>query len=354
MPISLPVPLLRFGETVIFAAIGGGAAGLTGLPAGWLWGAFLAVMIAGMARRPVYVPKQVSAVTFVFLGMMLGGAVTPETLAVMSKWPLSIALLAFAMLAITAAVAVYLHYVHRWDWLSAVFAAAPGALSQSLALAVSTSANVRAVVMVQAVRIVIYTAVLPAVIGSAVRDNLPPVAATSFAGSFWAELAILIVACASAAALAHRWHIPGAFIVGSMLISGVLHGTGLVHVNPPQIAANFCFLLMGALVGTRFAGVDFGTMRQLAGPAFGALIVGTLITFGLAYVAAQALAIRMTDMFLAYVPGGLEAMSILAFALNLDAAFVGSHHLVRYVMLALLLPVIAAWLQHGKKPPGEI
>lgn len=343
-----PGELTRFAETLLYSAVGGGAAGLAGLPAGWLWGGFLSVMVAALAGRSVFMPKWVASMTFVYLGILLGGAITPDSLGAMAKWPLSLACLAVAMVAITGLVALYLRFIHGWDGLSAIFASAPGALSQSLALAASTGADVRSVAMVQSVRIVVYTAGLPAILGTAARHNLPPPVPFRLATYSFSELSVLIASCVVASAIAHRLAIPGGLIVGSMVVSGVLHGSALVHVNPPEALSNMVFLCLGALVGTRFAGVDLYTMRKMAVTALGALVVGTVAAFGCAFAAAQLLNIRMSDMFLAYVPGGLEAMTILAFALKLDPAFVGAHHLARYVLLMALLPVVSVWLRPDK------
>jgi uncharacterized membrane protein AbrB (regulator of aidB expression) len=46
--------------------------------------------------------------------------------------------------------------------------------------------------------------------------------------------------------------------------------------------------------------------------------------------------------WLAYAPGGVEAMTIMAFALGLDPAFVGAHHVVRLIVLNVFVPL---WLR---------
>ena len=43
---------------------------------------------------------------------------------------------------------------------------------------------------------------------------------------------------------------------------------------------------------------------------------------------------------MAFAPGGIEAMTILAFVLGLDPAFVATHQLARFLGISLL-PVIA-------------
>ena len=47
---------------------------------------------------------------------------------------------------------------------------------------------------------------------------------------------------------------------------------------------------------------------------------------------------------LAFSPGGLDAMTIMAFALNLDPAYVGAHQMARYIGLALLMPMATAYV----------
>ena len=43
-------------------------------------------------------------------------------------------------------------------------------------------------------------------------------------------------------------------------------------------------------------------------------------------------------------PGGLDAMTIMAFSLNLDPAYVGAHQMARYIGLALLMPTATAYV----------
>src|SRR5947209_12191251 len=91
--------LRRFAETLAIASVGATALGLAGLPAGWLSGAIVGVSAAALAGRPVFVPTQVTQAVYVILGISLGSSVTPNTVATMVTWPLS--MLAVAMVAVT-------------------------------------------------------------------------------------------------------------------------------------------------------------------------------------------------------------------------------------------------------------
>src|SRR5947208_4092373 len=164
----------RFAETLLFAAAGAATLGLAGMPAGWLSGAIVGVSAAALSGRPMYVPPQVGRAVYVILGISLGSSVTPETVANMANWPLSMLALTVAMVAITGSVMAYLKFVHGWSTLDALFAAAPGALAQAMALAQDTGANVRAIAMVQTVRLFVLAVALPLIFAAAGVAGLPP------------------------------------------------------------------------------------------------------------------------------------------------------------------------------------
>jgi uncharacterized membrane protein AbrB (regulator of aidB expression) len=56
------------------------------------------------------------------------------------------------------------------------------------------------------------------------------------------------------------------------------------------------------------------------------------------------LGLRISDVVVAYAPGSIDAMMILALALHLDPVFVGAHHLARVFTVTLALPIIVRTL----------
>jgi len=52
------------------------------------------------------------------------------------------------------------------------------------------------------------------------------------------------------------------------------------------------------------------------------------------------LSLPVGDVVMAFAPGALEAMTTLAFALNLDPAYVGTHHIARLIFVSLVVPVV--------------
>src|SRR3954467_545118 len=203
----------RFAETLAYAATGSAALGLAGLPAGWLSGAIVGVSAAALSGRPMYVPPQVGRAVYVILGISLGSSVTPETVATMSAWPLSMLALTVAMVAITCSVMAYLKFVHGWPTLDALFASAPGALAQAMALAQDTGADGRAIAMVQTVRLFVRAVALPLILAAAGVAGLPPPRGGSLPlMQLLTELGVIILISSAAALIAFRLNMPGGLI----------------------------------------------------------------------------------------------------------------------------------------------
>jgi uncharacterized protein len=60
---------------------------------------------------------------------------------------------------------------------------------------------------------------------------------------------------------------------------------------------------------------------------------------------------------IAFAPGAVDAMMLLALALNLDPVYVGAHHLTRIFFVSLTMPLVARrsarTLKAGSEPPKE-
>jgi uncharacterized protein len=69
-----------------------------------------------------------------------------------------------------------------------------------------------------------------------------------------------------------------------------------------------------------------------------------------AWPVAALLGMPVAQVWLAYAPGGVETMAVIALALGLDVAFVGAHHVARFFWLGLIVPV---WMRRYLRSPGE-
>ncbi len=352
--------LRNLAETLAFGTAGGLTLGLLGMPAGYLSGAIMAVAIAALAGRPMLIPGPFLRVLLVLLGISLGAVVTPETLHGMATYPLSIAVLIVACAAISVAGTLYLRAVHGWDTVTAYLAAAPGGLSQVMAIAIEIEADVRAIAIVQTMRVVIIAVCLPglmAFFGIAHHGTRSLVGTFEFAQIN--EFAILFAVSTAAAYLAHLSRFPGGLLFGAMIASAALHGSGYIHVVMPWWVAYSVMIAFGSTTGSRFANTPLKLVLTFIGAAFGSFAVSVAIVVVFALFLVQVLGLPTAEVLIAYAPGAVDAMMLLALALNLNPVYVGAHHLTRIFFVLLTMPILARmgrrWHKrdHRKKLPVE-
>ncbi len=352
------VKIRRVAETLAFAAAGGLALGLLGLPAGFLSGSILAAAAAALAGRALFMPQPLTRAIFVVIGMSLGAVVTPRTLQGMAHYPLSIAILILAMLAVSLGGSIYLYVVHRWNLLSAYLASSPGGMSQVLVVAAELGADLRGIAIVQTMRVVIIAVGLPAGLtllgyaGHGVRPGNGPLSVTLVG-----EMAILIVASTVGAIVAFRFRFPGGLLFGAMFVSAALHGTGLIHAVVPRWVANCAMVALGGVIGARFANTSLRVLADSLAAAFGSFAVAVVIATVFAAAIIHMMGLPVPEVVIAFAPGSVDAMMLLALALHLDPVFVGAHHVMRILFVSLIMPLIARLLARAPasalKPPRE-
>ena len=346
-------------ETLAIAAAGGAALGLIGVPAGWLSGSILAVAGASLAGRPMLIPTLLMRAIFVLIGISLGAVVTPETLHGMATYPVSIAVLILAMALISIGGAGYLRVIHRWGNVDAYLAAAPGGMSQVLALGAELGGDLRAIAIVQSIRVVVIAVGLPAGLSMlGLVGQAPPRVTGVLSIGVVDELAILVAASTVVAIIAYRIRFPGGLLFGAMLTSAVLHGSGLIHAVMPWWAANTAMVAMGAITGSRFANTPLRMLLNFVGAAFGSFAVAVTIAAAFAAVLISVLSLRAAEVMIAFAPGSVDAMMLLALALNLDPVYVGAHHLTRIFFVSLTMPLVARRTARSLKirsePPKQL
>ncbi len=348
------VVLRHVAETLAIAAAGGSALGLVGVPAGWLSGSILAVAGASLAGRPMLIPTLLMRAIFVLIGISLGAVVTPETLHGMTTYPLSIAVLLLAMTIISVCGAGYLQLVHSWGRVDAYLAAAPGGMSQVLALGAELGGDLRAIAIVQSIRVVVIAVGLPAGLSLlGLVGHAPPRAAGALSIAVLDELAILVVLSSAIAIIAYRVRFPGGLLFGAMLTSAVLHGSGLIHAVMPWWVANTAMVAMGAVTGSRFANTPLRMLLHFVAAAFGSFAVAVAIAAVFAAGLISVLSLRAAEVMIAFAPGSVDAMMLLALALNLDPVYVGAHHLTRIFFVSLTMPLVARRAARALKIQSE-
>ena len=343
MRLSLPdrTTLRHAAETLLIGQVGGAALQALGVPAGMVSGAIVAVAGAGAAGRPILIPLPVRNVSFILVGASLGAAVTPEMLHGMASYPLTIAILLVGMVAMMAGTASYLHLAHRWDKVSALLGASPGALSQAFMLASENESDMKAIAIVQAFRVMALNFGLPgaialfgldAVSGGATMAGRPPAPLT--------DVALVIAVATASALLLRRLGYPGSLPVGAMIGAAALSGAGFVHGVLPWWIIYPASAALGTLVGASFSNADLRQLLRHAGAGLGSTLVSLAICGAFVMLAIYTAHPPLLELIMSYSPGAQETMMVLALALHLDPIFIGAHQFGRYVFVSFLIPLL--------------
>jgi len=335
--------------TLAIGIPGGALFYLLHLPLPWMLGAMAATTIAAISGVRVALMPRLRLVFIAILGVMLGSAFTPEVVQGLLTWVGSFAWLALYVVVATAGVWLFYRRLARYDTATAYFAAAPGGLNEMILAGGALGGDERRISMSHAARILIaifalsfgyrwfggYTPATPAVGGGGAME--------------WSDWLLLTACGIIGFGIAKALRIPAYALVGPMVLSAIVHAAGITHSRPPIWLVAAAQIVVGAMVGSRFD----GAAPRMVGKAILLAIFATALLLGLAAIFGQAvestLGIPFSAALLAFSPGGLAEMSLIALSLQVDAAYVSSHHIVRIFMIVLAAPLVFQLLRRDRK-----
>ncbi len=326
--------------TLCAGALGGVAARLAGAPVPMLLGSLTMVAVMAMTRvkvlgRAPELPRRLRMFFVPAIGLSIGGTVTPAILdEARAWWPSLLALFVFIPV---------VHYLgfrlttatSRLDPATAFFGSAPGGLIESVQMGEEMGADVRLLAMMQFLRLILTVVSVPIAftwltghaVGSAagvspgphlpltLRDGLILVAAGVI--GVWGGL---------------RLHLPAAVIIGPVVMSGLVHGAGIVETVPPAWMLMVTQVVVGATLGVRFIGMPLHyifTSLRLS-------VMNVALIMVCAGISARLLAplvhVPPSAVFLAYAPGGIAEMGLIALSMHISALYVTAHHILRIAL----------------------
>ncbi|MEP4886187.1 MAG: AbrB family transcriptional regulator [Alphaproteobacteria bacterium] len=333
---DLPV----FARTVAIAFVGGAIFNALNLPLPWMLGAMLATGSVTLMRIETNMDIRLRTLMIVVLGVLLGSAFSPEILDRAALWPITLVSLAGYVLLSTVSGYVYFRLA-GFEPKTAFFSGVPGGLNEMVTLTGAMGGDERQVSVAHTTRIFLVVMVLPFLF-RLIEDFEPGLRTFSGDGAAFTLVDIALLAGSAVAGLyaARFLRLPAPHLTGPMVASAAVHLIGLTNASPPVIVVAFAQILLGASVGARFAGLtyrDLGRVLRLGGIA---TVIMLFIT-GIFAVGLNALTgIPFASIVLAFSPGGLTEMSLVALALNVDTAFVATHHIVRITVVVMLIPFL--------------
>ena len=326
--------------SLVFGAIGGVIFHWLTMPLAWMIGAMVFTTGAALSGAPVRGSRRIRTIFIPVLGIMLGSSFTPETLGQVSSWVPSVVTMLLFVVIVVAAVGVFLHKAMGFGPVSAYFSATPGGLATMVVIGGEMGGDERRIGLTHSIRIMLTVLIIPfyfRIFEGYVPGGLEPLGSLV---DLSLQDAAILASCMLGYPLFKVLRLPSAQILGPMILSAIIHMTGLTTAKPPVEIVNVAQLVIGTGIGARFVGVS--VMRLY--PVMVAATGGTIFMVGFAAVAALALealtGFPFAAIWLAFAPGGVAEMTLISLALGVDVAFVSTHHLVRVVFMVIAAPVI--------------
>lgn len=339
--------------TLAIGALAGGLAHLAHLPLGYLLGSLVAVgVIAALGWRPFGKPVTLPArLRFSFvpvIGVAIGGAFTPEVARQALDWgPSLLALCVFVPLAHFMGYRIY--RAGGLDPREAFYGAVPGGLIESVQLGEEAGADVRLLTVLQFLRLIgtiitvplLFWGLTGQVVGSASGVQMVGAGAVLGLG----DVAVLVVCGGVGVAVGRGLRLPGWIITGPICASAVAHGLGWVEGVPPGWMVAATQVVLGTGLGARFVGVERAMLRRAAGLAVVNGVAALLLALGFAYGVHGVAGVPVAAAFLAFAPGGVAEMSLIALSLKMSVIYVTAHHVLRIVLAVSFAKFGGRWVK---------
>jgi membrane AbrB-like protein len=331
--------------TLLIAAAGALLFHLIGFPAAAVTGPATAVAAATLMGLRTEIPPRLCDIIFLIIGAQIGSTVTPDVIAAALTWPVSLLILTLTLIAIMLIVPISLRVLFGHSQVTAFLSAAPGHLTFVLGLSADLRADVPQVVLIQTVRVFLLTLLVPVLISFWGVTGTATFEDHGTSSAF--DLGLVLLLALAAGLGLKRLTVPAPLLIGAMAVSALTHGSGFVTGIAPAWLTIASFVCMGALIGTRFSGIDRSLLKNAFLAGLLSTLAGCVIAAAGAYLAAKLIGMPPAALFLAFAPGGVEVMAALAIETGLEPALVAAHHVFRLVILGALLPLFAIRYRHG-------
>lgn len=334
----------RLAGALAIAAAGGAVFNHFHMPLAWMLGAMTACGLAAVMQVPVNAPQVTRTPMTVIIGTMLGSSFRPELLHALGEWIIPLLGLVVYLPLSSTVCNFYFRKVGGIDSRTAAFCSTPGGLVEMVVMGARHGADERTVALIHSARIFLVVLLLPFFVrlttGAAIDTQgagFVPLSAVGAEDVLW-----FVASGGMGLLLGKALRLPAKFLLGPMLASAIFHATGLTDFVLPTTVIAIAQIVMGATIGCRFMGTSARRILSVLAISVGSTLLLLAIAMGMAQILALASGIPFNAILLAYAPGGLAEMSLVALSLGLEVPFVVAHHMTR---IFLVVVGMSFWLR---------
>jgi membrane AbrB-like protein len=348
-------PYLKFFAALCLGLVGGWLFAWLELPLPWMLGPMTFCTLGALLSAPIAAPTVVRPPMTAVIGVMLGAAFSPQIFSQVLGWLPTILGLAGFVAASALVCVTYFRKVGGFDPTTAYFAGMPGGLVEMVVVGEARGGDGRTIALVHSARILLVVMTLPFLVqfvegvslGARVT-SAPSIIDAPFSSELW------IIACGIAGAVVgHLLRFPAKYLLGPMAVSAFVHLTGITDFQPPIEIVNAAQVVLGVTIGCRFLGTAPKLILRILLLSLGSTVILLALTLLFATLVAQVSDYGVVPLILAYSPGGLAEMSLVALAVHTEVAFVAAHHIIRILFVMVSAGPTFALLYPKAKGPDD-
>jgi membrane AbrB-like protein len=341
-----PKIVAKIMATIAFGAVGGFIADYLTLPLPWLIGALIITLIAALSGAPLQSPGRLRHYMITILGVMLGSGFSPEIFEQITQWPVSLAAVLLYTIGVTAIIIYCLTKFTKFGFVNSFFGGAPGGLAELVILAREYGGDERLVSLMHSTRLMLTVLTIP-FFYRFYYDYTP--AARAAGANIGNDIALLdFVILLGCAVLGYfggkKIKLPAYQIFGPLVLSAFVHITGITDAHLPGSLIIAAQLVFGTALGCQFIGITLKDVSKTITASIMMTFVFIIMAAVFAYGLSEITGLPFRTLFLTFSPGGLPEMTLISLSLNIDIAFVTTHHSIRVIFLLAIVPVLFYWI----------
>ena len=340
--------------TLCLGAGGGYVFSLMQMPLAWMIGAMVFTTIASLSGAPLKSSQSIRSLVIPVIGLMLGSSFTPTTMGGIGAWIPSLSSMIVYVIVITIVVGMLMYRYVGMGPITAFFSATPGGLATMVIVGRDAGGDERQIALTHSVRVFITVLIIP--LWFKIFEDYTPGGLSALGSIVNLNFidASVMLSCAIIGIYGGKLlRLPSAQLLGPMILSAVIHATGLTQAKPPIEILNIAQLVIGTMAGARFSGIALTKVYRVLTAA----VASTVFMVGFAAIIAifleRATGLPFRVIWLAFAPGGLAEMTLISLSLNIDPAFVSTHHLLRVLFMVLISPILFQLLRKFLNITGD-